>query len=134
MICWYCYWGWPKQVADIYLKYADLIGDWAALDFGPGHIAWSDENFDDGSIQFCIDYESEFRMDECFAAGAGVSQTKALRLTVESLRELLAVPEDIRCCEPEGYDGEHPENFPPPDGIQMVRIDKWRLKREGGNG
>lgn len=43
------------------------------------------------------------------------------RIVRESLVKLLAVPENIRCCEPDDYDGEHPENFPPPSGMVMVK-------------
>jgi hypothetical protein len=46
-ICWFCYWGWPKPVADIYLKaLAKLDGYDSPLHFGPAHIIWDDENFD----------------------------------------------------------------------------------------
>jgi len=97
-------------VADIYAKYTKLAGDSGALDFGVGHIVWSDENWDRSSIEWCIKQpdESDYWTPEQHA------------LAVESLKELLAVPDEIRECEPADYDGEHPENYPPPAGLVMV--------------
>ena len=117
MICWYCHWGWPKEVADIYQRYSELAGDSEVLDFGPGHIVWADENFEDHSIKSCIESAAEFQQ---IAPDADFSDHQ-LDVAVQSLKDLLAVPEDIRCCEPEGYDGENPAMFPPPDGLEMVR-------------
>ena len=66
-ICWWCHWGWPKAVAEIYRRAQKDIdalldgwpkaeNDWTypgwpscgetALEFGPGHVVWSDENWD----------------------------------------------------------------------------------------
>ena len=101
MICWYCYWGWPKQVADIYDEYgAD------GLDYGPGHAVWADENFETSSINIAIKYCNQ---------GEGDEQDR------DALIKLLYIPEEIRCCCPEEYDNEHPENYPPPPGIEMVK-------------
>jgi hypothetical protein len=108
-ICWYCSWGWPKVTADIYEKYYKLVGD-TAMDYGPGHIVWSDENFETDNIQWCIDNAQKYRRD---------MDDKTLALVVESLKELLAIPEEIRCCEPKDYDEWHPENYPPPAHIEM---------------
>lgn len=102
MICWYCYWGWPEQIVAIYNKYKDL----ADLEYGKGHIVWSDENFANEDIQYCI--------DSCNSIEDAAVEA--------SLRELLAIPENIRYCEPENYDGEFPENFPPPQGLVMVNV------------
>lgn len=109
MICWYCYWGWPQEVVEIYNRWLDKIGE-SAMEYGPGHIVWSDENFEDESIQSCIDDKYVYDLSKEERDGA-----------IESLRELLKVPSDIRNCEPPDYDGEHPENYPPPAGMVMVK-------------
>jgi hypothetical protein len=116
-ICWYCYWGWPKASQNIFDKAVEKLGgDDSPLLFGPSHVVWEDENFCDRSIRDCLDYFGPFlertpdRFDEF--------QLSVVRW---SLEELLKVPEEIRCCEPEDYDEENPKNFPPPDGIEMAR-------------
>jgi hypothetical protein len=114
MICWYCFWGWPKQVADIYCEaLAALDGCDSLLLYGPGHIVWSDENWD--SAQWCLDHFEEYW-------GSHDPTPEEKRIVRESLEKLLLVPEEIRMCEPDDYDGEHPENFPPPAGIEMVKL------------
>ncbi len=61
-ICWYCYWGWPKLVAEIYQKaLKDLNGYDFPLQFGPGHIVWSDENFD--SAEWCLENFDKYKGD-----------------------------------------------------------------------
>ncbi len=109
-ICWNCYWGWPKPVADIYDKaLAALAGDESPLDYGPGHIVWADENFD--SAEWCLKHFDEHRSDYSDADRAIVK---------ESLEKLTELPLNVRCVEPEDYDDEHPELYPPPKGIEMV--------------
>ena len=111
-ICWYCYWGWPKPVADIYEKALnDLDGDESPLHYGPAHIVWADENFN--SAEWCIEHFDEYR---------GNFSDSDLAIVQRSLEELVKLPLNIRCVEPEDYDEEHPELFPPPDRIEMRRI------------
>ena len=53
-ICWHCAWGWANEVADLY-ESIDPTGFYeGVLHFGPSHIVWDDENFDDESIDFCL--------------------------------------------------------------------------------
>lgn len=112
-ICWYCHHGWPKPVADIYdAALAKLGGDKMPLDYGPGHIVWADENFDTRSVQWCLDHFDKHRGDLSDEDSAIVRH---------SLEQLLAVPEEIRCCEPEDYDGKDPAKYPPPAGMEMVK-------------
>ena len=105
-VCWYCHWGWAKRVAEIYREAVNMAEDaYWALHFGPTHIIWEDENFDDHSIEFCTGEMSgpdNSRFSEM--------QLEAVRW---SLEELAKIPEHERCIEPDGYDGEHPERYPP---------------------
>ena len=102
MICWYCHWGWAKPVAEIYRKYEKLVGK-RAMRFGPGHIVWEDENFTKEDIEWCLNE----------APNHGDLTKEEWDLVHASLRELLEVPESVRCCTPSGYDGKSPENYPP---------------------
>ena len=49
-LCYYCHWGWPKPIADIYDKYLEIAGS-SAMHFGPAHVVWEDENFERPLIQ-----------------------------------------------------------------------------------
>ena len=110
-ICWSCHWGWPKPVADIYHEaLADLDGDNSPLYYGPGHIVWADENFD--SAEWCLEHFDEYK---------GENSESGLAIVKRSLEELAKLPLSVRCAEPEDYDDEHPELFPPPEGMKMVK-------------
>jgi len=119
-ICWYCHWGVAKQVADIYNKYCALITDiggdaYTAMNYGPAHIVWADENFDkEDHIQWCIDnaqdWMKEWNVSPNFGDDPKLHQ-KECDLVVESLKELLLLPDEILNCEPEDYDDENPENY-----------------------
>lgn len=110
-ICWYCHWGWPKPVADIFLRAKAALGDDYWLDFGPGHIVWSDENFD--SANWCLEHFDEYSdgMDE-----------HSKSVVRKSLEELKALAPELYDVEPEDYDDENPQNYPPPAGAEMVRV------------
>jgi hypothetical protein len=109
-VCWYCHWGWPKQVRDIYDHFEEIAG-WDAMHYGPAHIVWSDENFD--SVQWCLDNAEEWMR--------GTFTDAQLNAVIESLKQLAALPKEIRECEPEGYAGHDPESFPPADTLVMVK-------------
>jgi len=103
MICYWCHWGWPKPIRDIYGQaLAKLGGDDHWLHYGPGHIVWADENWD--SAQWCLDHFDEYVRDMTEHEKAVVR---------ESLELLLAVPDEYK-SEPDDYDEENPQNFPPP--------------------
>jgi hypothetical protein len=117
--CWYCFWGWPKPVTDIYEEAVKALDGYEpALQHGPAHIVWSDENFEDEHIRWCLkeladpDKRAFYDLDD-----------QSIAVVRQSLEKLLAVPESVRCCEPEDYDGEHPDKYPPPAGMKMVK--KW---------
>lgn len=108
-ICWWCYWGWPKQIRDIYDRGVAVAGE-MAMDYGPAHVVWSDENWDcaPGCLKDCDDP----RYDEW-----PLEDLEAVRC---SLRELIALPPELKEA-PAGYDGRHPERFPPPASWVMVK-------------
>ena len=111
-ICWWCYWGWPKPIADIYhAALAKLGGDEAALQYGPAHIVWSDENFD--LAQSCLDNFAEYE---------SYHTKEELAVVRESLEQLLAVADEYK-DEPEEYGGENPQDCPPPAHWEMVRVE-----------
>lgn len=111
MVCWYCYWGWPKVIADIYIEAAQKLSDCELLlDFGPGHIVWSDENWD--CAQWCLDHFDDYKNDDGTEAEYAVVR--------ESLEKLVLVWATMDDPVPADYDGLHPENYPPQ--IEMVRI------------
>jgi hypothetical protein len=109
-ICWYCYWGWPKPVADIYKQaLAKLDGNELPLQYGPAHVVWEDENFD--YAEWCLEhfYECDYSEDD-------------LDVVRWSLEELAKIPLNERCPKPEDYDDEHPDVYPPKAGTEMVRM------------
>jgi len=113
MICWHCHWGWPENIANIYLKALSMLSkDDHPLLYGPAHIVWSDENFYRENIQWCLDNFNEYRADY---------NDKELEVVKWSLLELLKIPGNID-IEPEDYDGMHPELYPPPNDIKMIKI------------
>ena len=96
---------------EIYLAALEaLSGDSDALEFGPAHIVWSDENWD--CAEMCIrDFDSD-------SSGLGCDQ---LAIVMWSLKELADLPIEQREVEPADYDGEHPELYPPADGVEMMK-------------
>jgi pentatricopeptide repeat protein len=117
MICWYCHWGWPEKVAEIYQEaLSKLKGNPSPLNFGPGHVVWEEENFD--LAQSCIDDFSKYSYD---------LTDEEKEIVMWSLVELDKLPLSEREIVPDGYDGQHPENFPPPDGVKVVKVQPYRL-------
>ena len=103
MICYWCYWGWPKPIQEIYDRAsADLGGFSDPLEFGPGHIVWSDENF--LLAQQCLDDFDDHQ------PRYGESDLQVVR---RSLVELASLSDEFK-EPPENYDGQNPANFPPP--------------------
>jgi hypothetical protein len=113
-VCWYCHWGWPKQVRDIYDRSVEVAG-YDAMHYGPAHIVWDDENFD--SAQWCIDNFEEWKCEW----NKGAFTDAELNAVIESLKQLEALPKEIRECEPEGYEGHNPASFPPAANLVMVK-------------
>jgi hypothetical protein len=111
-ICWHCHWGWPKAVADIYDRACKDLGDedGHALHYGPGHVVWDDENWH--SAEWCLEHFDEYAKD--------LSESEKV-IVRRSLQELSEIPLEERDLEPEDYDDEHPEHYPPPLGAVLVR-------------
>lgn len=105
-LCWFCYWGWATEIEAIYKDAESRMSDPGMLKFGPSHIVWSDENFGDAPVDFCLlecdKYADEMSEDD-------------LRILRESLEALKRIDILFR-TPPSDYDGKHPENFPPPQG------------------
>ena len=115
MVCWWCHWGWPKQIRDIYDNaLAELGGDDSALKDGPAHVVWCDENFD--FAEWCLSVFDEWVKKN----NNGRFSDQQMDVVRQSLTELLSVP-DCHKCEPEGYDGENPADYPPPQDWVMVK-------------
>ena len=114
-MCWYCYYGWPKPIADIYDKYLPLAGH-SVMHYGPAHIVWEDENFAREHVQWCLDHFEEYRHPD-----GTDTEHEALR---SSLREMLALPDSVLEAG-EAYmsaDGDaRIEDYPPPTGMEMIR-------------
>lgn len=109
-ICWYCYWGWAKPVAEIYLEaLRRLDGYEDPLQFGPSHIVWADENWH--SAESCLEHFEENR---------GYFSDEELSIVKWSLQELAKLPMEVRCIEPEDYDDEHPELYPPK--VEVIKV------------
>lgn len=110
MTCWWCHWGWPKLIADIYDDCVmKLGGDEGPLHWGPAHIVWEDENWE--AAQWCLDHFDEYRRDYSDAT---------LAIVRESLDRLVALPDKWK-REPIGYgDDSNAPDYPPPDDWIMV--------------
>lgn len=114
MLCWYCHWGWSKPVYDIYSQALEkLDGDDSPLSYGPSHIVWEDENWDDDSIAACLKHFDEWKSD---------FSEEDLAVVRWSLEELAKIPLSQREIEPEDYDGVHPEQYPPAAGVITVKV------------
>jgi hypothetical protein len=121
-ICWYCHWGWAKPVAEIYKRAFEdlkkLPGDaYIALNYGPAHVVWADENFDSAEWclkdfdNWCAEYQTKVDLDD-----------EQLAIVKRSLEELAAMPLTEReAGPPDDYDDEHPENYPPTVEVENVR-------------
>jgi len=107
-ICWWCYWGWPKEIADIFDR-GEAAAGYSAMRFGPAHVVWEDENWD--SAQWCLDHFDEYAED------LDEEQRQSVR---QSLEDLKALPDEFK-QEPEGFDDENPAQYPPPKHWVMVR-------------
>jgi hypothetical protein len=114
-ICWFCHWGWARRVVDIYKAAVEKLNDSSdALHWGPSHIVWEDENFDDDDIDFSLKACDEWTDFDRFSK-------KEIEAVRESLLALKQVPIQFR-EPPKSYDGEHPEKFPPPEYYEATEV------------
>jgi len=110
MMCYWCYWGWPKPIRVIYDDCVQRAGE-SAMDYGPGHVVWADENWDEA--QSCLIYFDEWVRDWNRDGDEICYTAEQLAVVRESLERLVLVPDEFK-HEPEGYDEEHPNHYPPP--------------------
>lgn len=111
-VCWYCHWGWAKQVREIYDRGLAASSE-RAMNYGPAHIVWDDENFQQWCVEACLKACDTWKDPDI-----SVEQIAVVR---QSLIELLALPEDIREPQPADYDDENPRGYPPAPGIEMIQ-------------
>lgn len=121
-MCWYCYWGWPKQVADVYAEAERIVGE-SAMEYGPAHVVWGDENFDDVNIESCI---ADCR--RLLASGAlpdedGIfyNGPETASVVLKSLVALRALPLKIRRPRASWDSDKDVQDRPPPKGMVMVK-------------
>lgn len=134
-VCWYCYWGWPKKIWEIYQRAERDIDDmlapspennWTspeqsvsgeyALEFGPAHCTWSDENFNG---------DHEWELENCNHPSFADWPPEVLERVRQSLRELAALPAELK-SPPKGYNGQDPAKFSPPP--------EWKVQYWGEKG
>lgn len=109
-MCWYCQYGWPKPVADIFNRYALMVHE-DVLECGPAHIVWGDNNFETHDIEWCLETHRFNRSAK--AHELSEFERDAVR---KSLIELLEVPESVRCPKEAELD------VPPPPETELVRM------------
>lgn len=111
-MCWYCHWGWPKRVSDIYDEAIQKLGGYdLPLICGPGHVVWGDQNW--SSAEWCLE---EF---EKYARDLTAEQAAIVRWSLEELVKIpLAERDPAPDCD-EAHDS--PEKYPPADGVELVK-------------
>jgi hypothetical protein len=114
MFCYWCYWGWPKPIRDIYDDCVEKLGgDYLALEYGPAHVVWGDENWE--AAQRCLDHLDEYAAFQ-EQLGNGCSKRR-LEVARESLIRLLEVPSEMRTT-PAAFledKSNNPADHPPPE-------------------
>ena len=110
MMCWYCHWGWPLPIADIYDRYRPIAGE-SAMHYGPAHVVWDDENFGREHIEWCLEHFADYSTDN--------HRPDELAAVKASLMDMLALPDDIlepteanRCEAEDGNPKDYPPSFP----------------------
>jgi len=117
-ICWYCHWGWSKPVAEIYQKAVkELDGFDDPLLYGPGHVVWSDENFD--LAESCLKDIDEWNLDHSIETHYEYTKEE-MGIVRQSLADLAALPMNQREIVPDDYDGENPQDYPP--NCEVVKV------------
>lgn len=120
MVCYWCYWGWPEPIVAIYERaYRDIeaLGDSGeyALERGPAHVVWEDENW--YAAAACLpdcDKPEEFY--------EGVTSA-VMAIVKRSLEELVALPDEVKDV-PAAYEasgGLVPRDYPPPACMGTMR-------------
>lgn len=130
MTCWYCYYGWPKAIYDIYKSAKNELLE---LGYGAGilhysfsHIVWEDENFDKYSINYCISIVDK---TNAYWNDGRYSELEKL-IALSSLVNLLSLPDEYFDLDDEWQEaeGDDIENYPPPidmDWVKPLDIDTY---------
>lgn len=102
---------WGVKTKAVYRVSLEAVGgDADVLDYGPAHVVWADDNFEDESIQFCLG-ECETRRQE-WLDKFGEAKLDAVRTSLELL---LKIPEDERGDDPQDY-GDDDQSSPDAEG------------------
>ena len=113
MLCWYCHWGWPIKVANIYKEALERLNDnESPLRYGPARVVWDDENFDLAE-NYLVKF-NEWRNQYDYTD----TQLDVVKWSLEELCKLS--PEDYEY--PEDYDGDNPENYPPTFEVVIIQF------------
>lgn len=121
-MCWYCIYGLPKPVADIWQEALNKLPFDEPLLYGPAHVVWSDNNFEDESIKFCL--------KECDRKGYWNYEPAAIAIVRESLEKLLLIPEEVRVPPGAQAENDDGEPMPPPAGMVMVKKYDWQQLKQ----
>lgn len=112
--CWWCTWGWPKQIAEIYLEALDkLDGHSLLLLYGPAHVVWGDENWD--CAESCLD---NMKIKRWVYDDLSDYEWEIIK---ESLEKLVLVSDEYKES-PIMPNGSDPKDFPPPKEWEMVKL------------
>ena len=114
---WFCFWGWPRPVADIYVRAVrKLNGDSYALRYGPSKMVWEGGHFSQAKLCLeCWDVRSWGGLTE--------SELEVVRTSLEELTQVdpdLLVPPKDYCGRPRSVSA--PALYPPRPDVTYVRM------------
>jgi hypothetical protein len=110
---WYCR-RWPEPIRDVFLdavrELEALDGDEYPLLFGPGHIVWGDENFEEEHVRWCLSLYDPEGWRRSGMPGPSFREfyerysDHDLAVVRRSLERLLELPKEVWEREPEDED------------------------------
>jgi hypothetical protein len=104
-MCYYCYWGVPEAVAQIYETYDNGDG---AIEYTCAHVVFGDWNLDDTTIKSCI--ESAKKEPDFYDNDKNLWHSDS----IAAMEELLLIPEEERDIAEDGWNDEaYEKNIPP---------------------
>ncbi len=101
--CWYCHWGWPIHIIEIFDEAKRRLGGDSYLLSVAAHIVWDEENFN--LAKRCLEQLDKYQND---------LSEEELAVIRWSLEELDKLPDEIK-VEPDEYweDDDNPDKYPP---------------------